>query len=214
MEINDIIYGNPTQRQRDLLRGPGRERYEAAVAAGVVSEFLKNPPPRNEDRKTAEELEHLTERIAELSDEEKRLCRELDSKPYDFFEREFTGMGIPIRAEELEKYIEPYLGILIYVKDWFNRPRPWQLAAIWDLPLYPVVNSGTANSASYPSGHTFEFLLIVDMMSRRHPEHLKEITDLYRRIREVREWSGLHYPSDTRGAERLFRLCKESGIID
>ena len=46
------------------------------------------------------------------------------------------------------------------VKDYFNRPRPNELAGEYGIKLHPVTRTD-ANSAAYPSGHTMDFLVMI-----------------------------------------------------
>ena len=42
--------------------------------------------------------------------------------------------------------------ILNFLKDVINRPRPYQLAKSYNIPLYPLIRTD-AMTAAYPSGH-------------------------------------------------------------
>ena len=80
----------------------------------------------------------------------------------------------------------------------------YQLAKELNLPLYPITASD-ANSAAYPSGHTLDFLVILYHFGKMKPEIAEEVDELYHKIKRVRELSGLHYPSDRKISEYLFK---------
>jgi len=216
MELNDIVFGNPPLEDVLTLKEGGSAAFNRAKSAGLIDRFIKSyPPPANDSPETRKELEYLAKLTQSLTPEEKRLCQQLDPESgiYEFFSTELAGMGVQITPEAIDRITERYWGIVTFIKHRINRPRPNQLAHYHRIPLYPAIYSVSADTAAYPSGHTFEFLLITDFIRKRKPELTEKLDDLYRRIRRVREMSGLHYPSDTVGAERLFRMLKSEGII-
>jgi acid phosphatase (class A) len=102
--------------------------------------------------------------------------------------------------------------LLFYLKDKFNRPRPYQLAKEYGLDLHPITATD-ANSAAYPSGHTLDFLNIIIHLGKMKPEAADELDDLYDDIKRVRELSGLHYPSDRKISEYLFKELIKNKLI-
>jgi hypothetical protein len=216
MELNDIVYGNPPFDFVRSWKDEGLKKFQLSKEKGILEEFIKKyPHPKNDSEQTKNELKYLTEKGKSLTEKEKKLCKQLDDQTdmYNFFSKFAEKFGITVSAEELDKMTDEYWGIVSYIKFRLNRPRPFQLSYYYKLPLFPFVKSTSANSASYPSGHIFEFLLIIDYLTKKNPELKDKFGNLYKQIRNVREWSGVHYPSDTKGSEMLFKLLKEKGII-
>lgn len=215
MEINDIAYGNPPLEYIKSWEDKGLEKFREAKQKGVLDEFIsKYPHPANDSEETKAELKLLTEKTGKLTSEEKKLCDDLDEDIYEFFEKFCDKIGLDVREDELEAVADKYWGIVSYIKFKLNRPRPFQLGWYYKLKLFPNVQSKSANSAAYPSGHTFEFLLLIDYLTKKHPEHKEKFGQLYKKIRDVRILSGVHYPSDTKGSEILFKMLKDKGIIN
>jgi hypothetical protein len=214
MELNDIVYGNPPLEWFDSWKLEGKDKFELAQQKGVIEEFLSNHPcPENDSDTTKKELEYLASKPKQISEEEEGLAIILDENHYDFFEQLCSQLGGNTTAEQFEKYVGQYWGIISYIKHKINRPRPFQLAPYYKLPVFPTVITNSANSASYPSGHVFEYLLILDYLKRLHPEHKSKLAEVYKKIRHTREWLAVHYPSDTIGSEKLFLLLKKKGVI-
>src|SRR5919106_221154 len=93
--------------------------------------------------------------------------------------------------------------VLLKLKKSYNAARPWQLAS----GLHPVVpNPG---HPAYPSGHTCQTLLAVEMIKLVMPKRLptpdavKFIEDLAADAAINREYAGVHYASDTAAGRRL-----------
>jgi acid phosphatase (class A) len=101
---------------------------------------------------------------------------------------------------------------LFYLKDKFNRPRPYQLADVLELELYPIIRTD-ANSAAYPSGHSLDFLVTLYHFGKMKPDAAEEIDEFYHEIKRVRELSGVHYPSDRKISEYLFKQLVKHNLI-
>lgn len=213
INLNDIVYGNPPLKAIETIQGSGKEKLKLALDSGVIDEFLMhNPAPANDSEETLSELKELAAK-GKLTADENAICEALDEDIYGFFSEYAKRLGIEITAKELDDLTDKYWGIISYIKMKVNRPRPFQLAWYRGVRLFPNINAASANSASYPSGHTFEFLVIMDVLVKKSPETKAQLKALYEKIRNVREISGLHYPSDTKGSEELFGLLKSKGII-
>jgi acid phosphatase (class A) len=214
MELNEIVYGNPPLKWVTIWKEEGKEKFNLAKEQGVIDEFLsKYPCPTNDSDTTRKELEQLVSKTKELSEEERGLAEILDEDSFEFWEKLCRELGGNTSANQFQEYVEKFRGILCYLKFKINRPRPFQLASYYKIAVFPLMNTSSTNTASYPSGHTFEYLLILDYLKKIHPEHKSKLAEIYKKIRHTREWLGVHYPSDTVGAEKLFLLLKKNGIV-
>ena len=141
-----------------------------------------------------------------------KFCKLIETNHYDFFVIVGKKLGLDVTKEEILKWVGDMDPVLFYLKDKFNRPRPYQLAKELNLPLYPITASD-ANSAAYPSGHTLDFLVILYHFGKMKPEIADEVDDFYHQIKRVRELSGLHYPSDRKVSEYLFKQLVKNKLI-
>jgi acid phosphatase (class A) len=102
-------------------------------------------------------------------------------------------------GEEYANYInsirDDVSSLVLRLKSYYNRPRPYQLAYYSDLSFNPF-ETITGNSPAYPSGHACQSYLAVMVVADRYPEKKKELLDLGKRIADTRLVLGVHYPSD------------------
>ena len=205
MSLDDIKYGNTTREQNLKVKEDRSGIIKACEEKGIIKDILENHPfPINTSDETKNELEYLTKLTKEASEEDLNFCKLIETNHYDFFVIVAKKLGLDVSEEEILKWVEDIDPVLFYLKDKFNRPRPYQLAKELNLPLYPITASD-ANSAAYPSGHTLDFLVILYHFGKMKPEIAEEIDELYHKIKRVRELSGLHYPSDRKISEYLFK---------
>ena len=205
MSLDDIKYGNTTREQNLKVKEDRSGIIKACEEKGIIKDILENYPfPTNTSDETKNELEYLTKLTKEASEEDLNFCKLIETNHYDFFVIVAKKLGLDVSEEEILKWVEDIDPVLFYLKDKFNRPRPYQLAKELNLPLYPITASD-ANSAAYPSGHTLDFLVILYHFGKMKPEIAEEVDELYHKIKRVRELSGLHYPSDRKISEYLFK---------
>jgi hypothetical protein len=81
-----------------------------------------------------------------------------------------------------------------------------------ELELYPIIRTD-ANSAAYPSGHSLDFLVTLYHFGKMKPEVAEKIDEFYHEIKRVRELSGVHYPSDRKISEYLFKQLVKHNLI-
>ena len=137
----------------------------------------------------------------------------MEDHHYKFFEKVARDLGMEGLTEKIIKGwctdVDP---IIFYLKNKFNRPRPYQLANYVDVDLYPIISTD-ANSGAYPSGHTMDFLVILFRFSKLRPDLVDKFDEIYQRVENVRQLSGVHYPSDKKVSEILFNKLVKAGIL-
>jgi hypothetical protein len=213
MNLDDIKYGNSTKEQYDTIQADRAGILKACIDNGIVKDILENHPfPSNSSDETENELEYLVEIIKDVDEEDIKFCYLLENNHYDFFSIVGKKLGLDISAKEIKEWCVDIEPVLFYLKDKFNRPRPYQLAKQLNLPLHPITTTD-ASSASYPSGHTLDFLVILYHFGKKNPKAAEEIDEFYHEIKRVRELSGLHYPSDRKVSEYLFKQLVKHNLI-
>lgn len=213
MNLDDIKYGNTTREQEKKVREDRSGIIKACEEKGIIKDILDNHPfPANSSEETQNELKYLVKLTKEASEEDLKFCKLIETNHYDFFVIVAKKLGLDVSKEEILKWVGDMDPVLFYLKDKFNRPRPYQLAKELNLPLYPITASD-ANSAAYPSGHTLDFLVILYHFGKMKPEIADEVDDFYHQIKRVRELSGLHYPSDRKVSEYLFKQLVKNKLI-
>jgi hypothetical protein len=101
------------------------------------------------------------------------------------------------------------INIIMLYKYIYNRPRPSQVApniintsskqfnSQKKAREYGILlNSETADTPSYPSGHAFQAYYLAKILSKKFPKKKEQLMKLALRISNARIIAGLHYPSD------------------
>ena len=101
-----------------------------------------------------------------------------------------------MKKEDLEKIIlsTKIINIIMKYKYIYNRARPSQIAP--DIINKKLLNSETASTPAYPSGHAFQAYYLAKILTKKFPQKEKELMKIADRVSDARIIAGLHYPSD------------------
>ena len=189
--INNVTFGNPTQEQLALMDVP--------LWLNGIIDVNNYPQPLNDSIVTRQELNEITEsidkikmphntaRLESFQDFDKKLTESIVS----YFKKE-KDLDFTDLCNNIESDLENFIYSLKY---FYNRPRPRQLANVLKLSLVPFT-SETANTPSYPSGHTLIGSVILKTIEKLHPTLSEETTEMQHIIAESRIFLGVHYRSD------------------
>ena len=100
--------------------------------------------------------------------------------------------------EELTQIEQSQNYIILAFKYLINRSRPEQLHH----SIKPI-NTDTAQTPSYPGGHTYQAHLLAKVLSKRYPSKKHTFEKIAEEINITRVKAGLHYPSDGIFSKRL-----------
>jgi hypothetical protein len=192
MNLDSITYGNPTKEQLPYLL---KESY----LDSLFSELTSFGFPKNSSDATKEELNHIVDCLNLIPSRESHLER---YKIYDRHLKKYFIEGMVkggVDAEEITKLvndvIEDTLPLLTKLKYHFQRPRPYQLAQYYKLKLFPF-KSNSADTPSFPSGHSFQAKLLTEVIGNKYPQTYSFMQDVFNDICYSRIYLGLHYQSD------------------
>jgi hypothetical protein len=87
--------------------------------------------------------------------------------------------------------------IILGTKLYYNRARPYQVADI------NTLNSVSASTPSYPSGHAVQAFALAKSLTSQFPHKSAEINQLADKIADIRKVGGVHFPTDKEFARRL-----------
>jgi hypothetical protein len=189
--IDDIVWGNPTHRAKQLLA-------EKSIFDKHIPTLLQFSFPKNSSKATREELNQLVDYSKELGDNSEFINR---YRYYDdSIERVFAEVITQNQLSEdainaVDSLFDESLPFLTKLKYHFQRPRPYQLAKEYKLRLFPY-ESCTSNTPSFPSGHTFQAALVCYVLGNYYPEKFDYFERLAKDIEYSRLYLGLHYQSD------------------
>lgn len=213
MDIDKIRYGNIPYNQVDKIKKDKAGLLKKAIKSGIISDIINNHPyPLNSSPETKNEILYLNKLTDSATESDKIFCKLMESHHYEFFKIVADKLGIDVSLDEIKEWVSEVDPIIFYLKLKFNRPRPYQLADYLKIDLNPMITTD-ANSGAYPSGHTIDFLVIIYNFIKLKPSTKDSLLRLYKKIRNVRQLSGVHYPSDTKCSEILFKKMLEHNII-
>ena len=192
MNLDLITYGNPTQDQIVNLT-------KETFCDVLFDELIEYKYPKNSSEATIEELNAIVDALKNLNGKDAYLNR---YKAYDVsLKRSFIEFILKDVEEKdeiiktIESIQEDINPLLIKLKYYFQRPRPFQLAEYYKLKLFPY-SSITANSPSFPSGHSYQARIITEVIGNLYPQTYALMQKIFDDICYSRLYLGLHYQSD------------------
>ena len=113
-------------------------------------------------------------------------------------------LGLDIDVDPLYQIRDEARVLIAKMKWQYNRPRPYQVAAEHGIP-FEVMDSKTAHTPAYPSGHTVQSYLVASYLSELAPQHRKVFMELAHKISWSRALAGYHWPSDLIFGKDIYR---------
>lgn len=198
MEFNNLTYGNPAHDQLVFIKG-------TCLVDNLFDTFKDSIIPKNDSELVKEELNEIADALAVVSQPENQNYL----KRYLAYDRNLIQALTSIfkekdiEVEELITEVVKDIQNLIYkLKFHFQRPRPYQLAQYYKLKLFPY-KSFSAHTPAYPSGHTIEAIVILNVVGNKYPTEYQYCKELIEDIAYSRIYLGHHFPSDNDGGREI-----------
>ena len=195
--IDKIDYfGSPKEDHIEKIsRGP---KY---ISAGW--ENILKDPPKNSSSQTRRELRELSKLTRSLSDKDRDLVFSVDGAPEDIFIEYLNKNDLTFPEKIIEGLYTDSLEPIVYALKWkYKRARPFQLSGALDIPV-SAINTSTARTPAYPSGHTAYGYFVYNVLSYFYPEHKQSFSDLAYQVGHARMLQGAHYKSDNTAGAKL-----------
>jgi len=171
-----------------------------------TSPFKKELPPKNDSEKTKKELEYLS-----TIDLDKKFFQEKDDLIGNFFDF-LDSKKIKYDKKQLRKIVLDAVDVILELKDYFKRPRPFKLDHDFKDPLLK-----STKGYSYPSGHSTQSNLLSLVLTDLYPKYKKDFDKIVDDIVFSRQMAKAHYPSDIKFGEKLgksmFKYLKDNNLI-
>jgi len=124
---------------------------------------------------------------------------------------------IKLNEDLIDKILDEAGAVILDLKYYFNRPRPFQLNKVHDIEMDDKMMD-SMKSPSYPSGHAAQGRLIGMILSYFYPELETELMEIADDISYSRNMAKAHFPSDTEVGKKLgedmFNYLKKTGYLD
>lgn len=211
---NHIRYGNAPLEFVKLARRRDDFIKEWFVQSGWMRR-IQDSAPTNDSDVTRKDLEKLVEMSQSATEQDVAFSKFVDDEKnisrlfIDFLSKN----GYEESLEEYYRVDDKTLSLLFYLKDVINRPRPYQLAQHYRIPLYPLIRTD-AMTASYPSGHALVGFVMSKYYSRKYPHLSDSLKSLGEKVAKSREIVAIHYPSDTEVSRLISEIIFDNDLIE
>ena len=191
MNLDQVTYGNPTIEQKKYLE-------EISIVDDLFPKLKENSFPLTSSELVKDELNEIVDYLKDISSEgnESYLAR------YKSYDRSLLQVIITtfqekeIDVEDLcTNIIKDVKPLLLKLKYHFQRPRPKQVAQYYKLKLFPYT-SFSADTPSYPSGHTLEAYVMLNVIADKYPNEYQFCKEMINDIAYSRIYLGLHFATD------------------
>ena len=164
-------------------------------------------PPKNSSSQTLRELIFVSGLTQNRSEQELLSVRNIVDDPAFGVKKICKEYNIEFPQQLFDQYYDTTKNLVYAIKCLFNRPRPYQLAKIYNMTI-DVIESKTANTPAYPSGHTVYAKLASLIIGQNHPELYAKLDLAVLDVAYARCLQGVHFPSDNKAsivlAEQIF----------
>jgi hypothetical protein len=152
--------------------------------------------PKNSSKTTVLEIEEIALLTHNRTKEDEKLIYLVDKEPLDLFYPILKKHNITFPKKIFDLIYKDVSQLIIAVKNYYNRPRPKQLADIYNISINVLVTS-THHTPSYPSGHTAYSALAYHLIKTVYPSNIpNEIYNCVELTGIARKLQGIHYQSD------------------
>ncbi len=140
--------------------------YQLAEGLDIDWKDILPEPPPNRSEQTKYELRKVQLMSANRTDAEIKLVYEVDKDPSLMFVPFLQKKNLPYPKEEIEAYWSVLYPIVMNLKWFHNRPRPYQLGPKYGMEIKHI-RTKTHQTPAYPSGHTAEGNLVALILSEK-----------------------------------------------
>jgi len=170
---------------------------------GVLKGVAVSSPPRPDSDVVRGELLTLMRNVRSPT-LDPELCEELDVDFIPHIAAAARRAGADASEEELTEISDDLVPIILRLKYHFNFPRPWQVAPAYGISLWRL-ETPSAMSPSYPSGHAIQSGALCSLIAERFPRAARAMDAVAADVGISRLQLGVHFPMDVVEGLRIGR---------
>jgi|TARA_B100001094_G_scaffold155436_1_gene150433 hypothetical protein len=156
---------------------------------------ILSEPPLNTSDVTKKELEFLEGLTEYISDRQAQLVMDVDKSATFPFHSIISDHGLVFPTKLYDKCLYQLDPIILKLKYKYLRPRPFQLAGVYDRVI-KVINTSSHQTPAYPSGHVAQAGMCAALLSWLYPDLSSKFYGAVETVAMARMLQGVHYPSD------------------
>ena len=191
-EMNDLGYFNKEQLEKSIEEVEAYKQHH--IKDGWQTIELENPPD-NDSQATRDELITITNIQAKRTKEDENSIYVSDKMDSFHFREYLNANNLDYNSSEITAIIDDVWKVTRTFKNKFNRPRPYQIAEVYNME-FETMHGESNKTPAYPSGHSCGATLLALYLSKKHPEHKEQFKKIADKIGIGRIQAGFHYPSD------------------
>jgi len=153
-------------------------------------------PPKNNSETTKKELEYLSGLTKSVTSKDLDLIYAVDKDSKFLYIDVLDRLNLDFPHEDFKRVWNIVSPVIQNIKYIYNRPRPIQLAQIYNISLKEI-KTPSITTPAYPSGHSSYAAVAAYILAAKYPEHSGKFFDKVGIVSKARMMQGVHYPSDT-----------------
>lgn len=163
------------------------------------------PPPPERDR--IKELELVSRQYNDRHNPD-AIQDLLDKNMAEMYDALLVASGKGSHISYVERLKQEVKPMILFYKNMFGALRPYELASKHGIP-FQADRLETAQTPSYPSGHTTQAFYIAEKLSRIFPDLEASLFSIANMVAESRIDRGVHLPSDNAAGKMLAAALSE-----
>ena len=203
VKLQDLLTFNKMVYSSDIKEKHQKKMNSAGILISEEVSIPHKPFPENASRKTRNELQWLLNYNNGVID--KQVSKDGDDV-LKVFDNYCKDNNLKYNKEYYNSVLKESGRIILKLKYYYNRPRPYQIAEFYGIPDFKIHNLDSAKTPSYPSGHTTQAHLIAELLGKEHSGHYIQFKKLADFVSESRLMARAHYPSDCRFGKEVAQV--------
>jgi hypothetical protein len=191
-ELNSLVYSN-----EDFLNN--NEKFKKYFKGININDFKNYKFPKNDSEKIKEEIIYINK--LKVDDE---FIKKHDNI-YSVFKEYFELNHLDFPKILIKDLMEASAYFIMKIKNYYNRPRPYQVAKKINIELKPI-RLNSAKSAAFPSGHSAQSHLLSYILSDLFPKHKSNFEKIANNVCKSRMMAKVHFPSDIENGEKIAKI--------